>query len=349
MSLELWKEFENCCAVTVMGESTINALSATLISSRALRGIRPYTVDRSVLRKVLVKGLEDKIQFGKKFSKYTINPDSVTITFEDGTESSGTLLVGADGGRSQIRQIFLPDFKTVDPEGICIFGKTPITDELKKRILPKALQWFVVVRDTAPVIQQVIWGSELPVSMFVEKMSFPNRSLTEMELPEDYLYWSMLLPTKLLGMTEDAVTASINRPSTEIGLDITCEWDPSLKCIIELQDPSQGAAIRIISGPPMLPEWETSDRVALIGDAIHVMAPSGGVGVATALKDASILSDKLAQGGISKSSIGAYESEMRIYAEASIRRSFAGGKLFFGQPPFDQCKEVSFKATSGEE
>jgi len=36
LSPELWEEFENSCAETVMGESTINALTAGLISSRAL-------------------------------------------------------------------------------------------------------------------------------------------------------------------------------------------------------------------------------------------------------------------------------------------------------------------------
>jgi 2-polyprenyl-6-methoxyphenol hydroxylase-like FAD-dependent oxidoreductase len=201
----------------------------------------------------------------------------------------------------------------------------------------------VVVRDTAPVIQQVIWNSELPDSMFVEKMSFPGRDRAEIDLREDYLYFSMLLLTKLVGMKDDAITNSLQRLSSEISLELTSEWHPSLRCMIELQDPSQGSAYRMISGPSELPKWETSDKVVLIGHVIHVMAQGGGVGVATALKGASILPDKLVSGGLTKESIGAFEYEMRGYAEACIRRSFAGGKMFFGQSPFELCKEAIFK------
>jgi hypothetical protein len=70
MSDELWREFENSCAETVTGESTISAISAGITSSRALRGIRPYTVDRSILRRLLMRGLEGKIVFGKAFKSY---------------------------------------------------------------------------------------------------------------------------------------------------------------------------------------------------------------------------------------------------------------------------------------
>ena len=344
---EMWHEFENSCAETVMGESTINALSASLISSRALRGTRPYTVDRAVFRKVLTRGLEDKIHWGKTFQRYVVNGDTVTAYFEDGSEATGALLVGADGGRSLIRYQHVPDFKIIDPEGCCIFGKTPITEELKQRVLPKALQWFVVLRDTAPVIQEVIWNSDLPVTMFVEKMHFPGRGKTQTELPEDYVYWAILFPTKLVGMTEEAVHAAMQKPSKELGLMLTSEWDPSLRCLLELQDDSQGAAIRIISSGTDLPLWAPSDKVVLIGDAVHVMSPGGGVGVATALKDAATLTQQLVQGGLSVTSIGSYETTMREYAEASIKRSFRGGEKFFGQPPVAQCKEVFFKASPG--
>ena len=348
LSSELWEEFENSCAETVMGESTVNALTASLISSRALGGIKPYTVDRAVLRKVLIQGLEGKIHFGKELRDYEVDSDGVTVFFRDGSRAVGSLLVGADGGRSAVRQIFMPQFKVVDPKGVCIFGKTPITEALKHRIMPKMLQWFCVIRDTAPIIQEVILGGDLPVTMFVEKMSFRGRDKAQTVLPDDYLYWAILLPTQLLGPNEEVIEQTMQQPSTQIAMNLASEWDPSLKCILELQDPSQGAALRIISGPPDLPKWETSDKVVLIGEAIHVMSPGGGVGVATALKDCATLSTKLAADGLSMATISAYESDMRQYAEASISRSFRGGNKFFGQPPFDKCVEVKFKKSPGE-
>ena len=214
--------------------------------------------------------------------------------------------------------------------------------------MPKALQWFCVVRDTAAIVQQVIFNSELPVTMFVEKMTFTNRDKATTSLPDDYLYWAILLPTQLLGFNEESVSEALQRSSREIALDIASEWHLSLKCLIEFQDPSQGATTRIMSGPLDLPAWQTSDKVVLIGDAVHVMSPGGGVGVATALKDAATISEVLSTKGLSIESIGEYESAMRGYAEASIRRSFRGGEKFFGQPPFAECQEAIFKATRGK-
>jgi len=44
---ESWKLFEQTCAETVMGETTLNALDARPLASRRLTGPPPYTVDRA--------------------------------------------------------------------------------------------------------------------------------------------------------------------------------------------------------------------------------------------------------------------------------------------------------------
>ena len=93
-----------------------------------------------------------------------------------------------------------------------------------------------------------------------------------------------------------------------------------------------------------------------MGDAIHPMSPTGGVGAVTALIDARELVSAIAgkeggeesekgDEGPSQEAIGRYEAKMRANAEISIKRSFAGGKEMFNQPPFEQCEAVGGEKT----
>ncbi|KXX83072.1 hypothetical protein MMYC01_200485 [Madurella mycetomatis] len=101
--------------------------------------------------------------------------------FSDGTSASRTLLVGADGGRSRIRRQHVLHHKVIDPEAVCLYGRMHLTPEL--------LRGLAILRDVVPVIQQIIFNSVLPVSMFVERIHFPHRGEPGHEdLPEDYMY-----------------------------------------------------------------------------------------------------------------------------------------------------------------
>jgi 2-polyprenyl-6-methoxyphenol hydroxylase-like FAD-dependent oxidoreductase len=342
---ELWAEFEATTAETVMVETCINAVDGRPVARRALRGPKPYTVDRGFFRKVLLRGIEDNIRWGKRATHYEINESRrdapVTVHFDDGSTASGVLLVGADGGHSSIRRQHIPHHKIIDPEAVCIYGRTYQTPELERRIQPKLLRSLNIVRDVAPPIQQVIFNSELPITMFVERMHFPHRGPDRSYLPEDYIYWSMLAPSKLLGGFSVEAVGKVfdSKTPKELSVMLTEEWDDSTRCLVDLQDETYAVSLRVISCTPELSEWETSPFVTLVGDAVHVMSPSGGVGAATALKDAVALTKALTgPGGISLSSIKQYEATMRLEAKAAVERSFRGGKTFYGQPPLEACR-----------
>lgn len=335
---ELWHDFESTCATTALGETTLNALDATLIASRAVWSApRPYTVDRTVLRNVLLKGLEKNVYWSKTFVGYDIQGDHVIAKFHDGSTEKGGLLIGADGVRSVVRKQYLPDHKTVDVEGCCIYGKTPLSDTLVERFPAKALRWLTLCRDATPVFQEIIVGNN-PITLIVDAMRFPNTEKRS-DVPPDYVYWAILIRKQLLAPTDEALTKVLQTPPRDLSLRISSEWDPSIRSLLELQD--HASAIPILSADPQLLPWSPNAHVTLLGDAVHVMSPAGGVGAVTAFKDAATLTRALVKDGFLESSVGAYESSMREYAGAALRRSFAGGNKMYNQPPFEHCKVVN--------
>src|ERR1700709_234241 len=66
-----------------------------------------HRVSRRRLRKVLREGLE--IQYEKNVVALSYPVSGVVVHFEDGTSTSGSLVVGADGGTSRIRRLLLGD------------------------------------------------------------------------------------------------------------------------------------------------------------------------------------------------------------------------------------------------
>lgn len=342
LSDEVWLEFEATCAQTNLGETTLNAPDAFMIACRRGRlpkgASLPYTVDRGMLRRTLMKGIEQNIHFGKQFARYEIEQDGVKVFFQDGSVEHGTLLVGADGARSAVRRQLLPEMRLLDTEGCCIYGKSPLDSELQARFPPKHRRWITVVHDRTPMLQNIISG-ESPVTLVSELVQFPNRS-TRTDLPRDYVHWGLLFPRNLCALGEVELDEALHSRSPDLALDVTSEWDPSIRSLIQLQDRALTMGMRVYSASPELKAWNPSANVTVLGDAIHVMSPSGGVGAVAALNDATALAQIVAEEEISVASIGKFEEISRAFAVACIRRSFAAGEKLLNTPPFHQCKEV---------
>jgi 2-polyprenyl-6-methoxyphenol hydroxylase-like FAD-dependent oxidoreductase len=58
-------------------------------------------------KKNLATGLD--IKYGKRLVDISVTGDRVTAHFEDGTSESGSVIIGADGGNSQVRRWLLPE------------------------------------------------------------------------------------------------------------------------------------------------------------------------------------------------------------------------------------------------
>lgn len=61
-------------------------------------------------------------------------------------------------------------------------------------------------------------------------------------------------------------------------------WHPDLRRLLAESDPAARGAQRFVASP--LPAPRPSSRVTLLGDAVHVMPPTGGLGGNSALRDA---------------------------------------------------------------
>lgn len=85
---------------TTQGE-TIRELPPELLV--APDGLRSLSLHRADVQQVLLDALDRPIQFGRTARRFEDGPDGVTVTFEDGREARGDLLVGADGIHSAVR------------------------------------------------------------------------------------------------------------------------------------------------------------------------------------------------------------------------------------------------------
>ena len=299
--------------------------------------MRWYVAERAVLRAVLLIGLEEHIVYGKGLKQYVLTDNGVVAHFTDGTTQEGTLLVGADGLRSPVRQQLIPEYRPIDTTGRCIYGRTPLTEETSGKIHPMIPQYFSFFTDKRPetqlclLFQPIKFSKEIPVEV---KEKIPK--------VDNYVFWVLISNQKTFNMEDSKFLKLSNQEAAQLAIDMTKDWDPSIKMLFELQDVSQASALRFSSATTNIPAWTPSANVTLIGDAAHTMSPTSGAGANTALKDSADLCRVIVEEGISAESIGRFEEQMRQYAQKQIELGFANAKGLWNHPPMEECKPVDF-------
>ncbi|KAL1862139.1 hypothetical protein Plec18170_000963 [Paecilomyces lecythidis] len=357
---EAWEEFANNVAETTLGETTANAIDGNVIACRKGRVQKgtaiPWTVERNLLRRAMMKGIEEEIQFGKRFVRFEIcedynhnhkpedeekekerKGDIVAAYFQDGSIEYGTFLVGADGARSNVRKQFLPDINPVDTETCCIYGKTWLSQELLARFPPQYRKWLTVIQDRTPLFHSTISG-EAPISLICEPIRF--FSLERGVVRPGSIHWCLVFPQDTSGLGPAELNEALASLPAELAMEMTSEWHVSIRSLVELQDPSLTVGMRIYSASPNLEAWSPSGKVTVMGDVIHIMSPCGGVGAAAALHDAHALMKTISEEGVSEASIGKYEEKMREFAKVCIQRSYEVGGKMVAVPDFEKCMKV---------
>ncbi|KAF4338318.1 cercosporin toxin biosynthesis [Fusarium beomiforme] len=357
----LWRAFEDTCGQVQQGMNGLDALTgkqpeAKSTSAGGRSGPPPlpegksYNADRAVLRNLLLDGLQNNITFEKMLKSYRIIDGGVEVTFADGTKEVGTIMVGADGTRSHIRQQLMPNFTVLDTEGRAVFGKTFNTPQLQASAAIELFQGMSLVGENTDSTANLLCD----IMQFLPDMAAESK--TKYKVPGDYIYWVLCFNKGSFPDIGDNFLKLDHQQSAERALEMTKAWHPSIRSLIESQDVPSSSSLAFYACSPetfarewnTLPDKPSSARVTLLGDAAHPMSPVGGVGANTAFQEAADLRDVLVRLWSSPSEDGTVGA-LRDYAkllvqrgEEIVKRSAGGAGHMFQMKPFSELKAVSF-------
>jgi 2-polyprenyl-6-methoxyphenol hydroxylase-like FAD-dependent oxidoreductase len=282
-------------------------------------------VDRATLRRILAAGLDDVAHFGRRFTHCEQADGRVVAHFADGSSATGDVLVAADGANSAVRAQLRPDDSAVDLGVRGILSRIPREAAIKAG-LPEILRnRFVYIISTD--------GRHLGLMPMLFRT--PPREAgaaiwpgLEFPYTDDYFMSVFSLHRPALGISDEEFFACTGEQLIDLTAKHTAGWHPDLRGVFTHADPAETFPIALRTTFPVRP-WATGNVVP-VGDAVHTMPPTGGVGANTALRDASTLSRALAEanrGALTLAdAIARYQAEMTEYAMAAVRMSLKVAK-----------------------
>lgn len=287
-------------------------------------------IDRTWLRRVMMLGIEDAIEYEKEFASYEVIDNKVCVSFSDGSWATGCFLVGADGIKSRVRQQLQPDRRLLDLERWVIWGRTLLTESLRACLKEDQLTWFMAIDKEANVqvvLEPMVWKKSVAES-------------SEYWLPDcqDYIYWALC--------TESA-PGGLPLPKTaeerkELLLNITKYWHSDLQLVFSEASHDLSTCVPVLSSKPDIEIRSSNQRgkVTLLGDSAHAMSPMGGSGGNAAILNAADLAETIGQHGTVQQSIEEFEERMAQRAKEKIEHSYEGGKKFWKGGDWFEYQEI---------
>ncbi len=231
-------------------------------------------IHRADLHSILVEAAEKvgvNIHLGKHIVNVNVDSDSPSMVFDDGSTVSADLVIGADGLKSQVRQLFVPE----DP----------------------SFSGHIAFRALAPVTPKIQHLLDQP-GMHIG----PGKMVVRYPLRKGDLI-NLVFFAREDGWTEDGWSIPAELDELRKLYD---GWCPDVHLLIESIQP--GTVFKwAINQHKALKTWNLDNKVTLIGDAAHAMTPFMGQGAATGIEDAIILARAIEASSSIGEAINRYE------------------------------------------
>jgi 2-polyprenyl-6-methoxyphenol hydroxylase-like FAD-dependent oxidoreductase len=289
-------------------------------------------VNRATLRQILLTGLKDLIHFRKKLAYYESDEQGVTVTFEDGTQAKGDLLVGADGIRSAVRKQRVPHAAIQDAGLRAIYGRIPIAsamtyvpDQARDDVFTVAVDARKLFLGLGPVV--------FPTRPDVAASQFMPQA--ELQSQDDYVVCIIGGRKELFGEDDARLRDLSSEELQKLSVALMKEWPERSRAIPAHGDPTSFFFVEMDTSIPC--EMPKSANVTLLGDAIHAMTPTLGRGANTAMRDGALLgrhlSDVVHGRRTLAEAISEYETNMTRYDFDVVKKAAALGERLIGQNP----------------
>jgi 2-polyprenyl-6-methoxyphenol hydroxylase-like FAD-dependent oxidoreductase len=257
-------------------------------------------IDRGTLRNVLLDALHpDTVVWDSQFVSMTHEGEGWVLQFKNGTIATADLVIGSDGARSKIRP-YVTDIQTLYSGVTIIQGEidnpAAACPEMHKLVANGNL---IVLSDGKSITAQPRGDGGLT---FYASARYPEnwgKDLTNKEAILGFLY------------------------------EFYEGWNETFLTLFKATDKF---VIRPLNYFPLDQDWQAHANITLIGDAAHLMPPSG-EGVNTAMMDAMDLSGYLTSGeyGDLQSAIGAFEKHMRARGMVLAQEALDGNEVMYGE------------------
>jgi 2-polyprenyl-6-methoxyphenol hydroxylase-like FAD-dependent oxidoreductase len=278
----------------------LRTASGTLLSSLKLneltarQGYSIISIRRADLVEILANRLQPGVlHLGSQFTHFTPEATQVRAHFEDGSEQTADLLVGADGIHSRVRQQLFPRVALRYSGQTCFRGISEIA-------LPDVLAFTC----------REVWGGR-------NRFGFSA-------VGPCHVYWfaPQLSPPRV----EDSLDLRMEQL-----LDSYKKFPNPIPEILAAAKVEDTVRTDLFDFPP-ISGW-SRHNVVLLGDAAHAMTPNLGQGGAQAVEDAYVLAEECGQAASVAEALENYERIRMPKAEWIVKTSWSFGQISHWQNP----------------